>query len=725
MKKFFLNAKNLIFKNKISMVIAAILAIIFLFGIFNVISSAFGRGDASTISSNQVVSLKKGDVTNAISEKGKAVPSSSVDVFAEKSLPVVNLSVKVGDEVKRGDIIGELDSSSIRQQLDSRKAQKAATDKNISSQISAAKKRLSEAISGRDSGNNQALVSAQNAVTSALDQYLLAQKNYDDYKRSLDERYNEGVVAERSSREAAAYQEEAQNLRYKQQKEDIDKNVNEAAEKRAMAIDKSRQKNSLQNEVDNLKRLSTEKGIQLKEEQERLADAQSKLSELQTNINSLTAEKEKIDSDKLQLEKEIDKLKVLLNSESDSIRRKLLEDDISNKKITKTQIENRSNEIPVKIIENQNKINNLNLDKIKNSANANINRITMEQNEIEIRMNKVSEELGNAKSDQAKYEQEAESLEKELENQSKNIETAKLELEKAREDLQADADKSLKSQKSREDQLKTLEKNVEVAKNNYDAALVTLEATKKQVDNEISSLSDNLNTTRANANNVDNVEIANLTEELDKTLIRATADGTITELNAKEGEVPTGPVAKIETVNTLRIESQVKEYDRNSIKVGTEVEITSDSVLGETFKGKVISIDPVPVKASADNKSGEVYYKTVVELDDNSTNLDKLSPGMTLRVKYILSQVKDTFKVPTDAIFERDGKKYVLALDDIGKNKYETKKIEVTSGISNDVETAISGKGLKDDLKVLTSAGGYGEGTVLKIVESQEATNEK
>lgn len=662
MKNFFIKAKNLIFKNKISMIIAAILAIILLFGIFNVISSAFGGGDALTISSNQVLSLKKGDVTNAVSEKGKAVPSSSVDVFAEKSLPVVNLSVKVGDEVKRGDIIGELDSSSIRQQLDSRKAQKAATDRNNSSQISAAKKRLSEAISGRDSGKNQSLVSAQNAVTNALDQYLLAQKNYDDYKRSLDERYNEGIVAERSSREAAAYQEEAQNLRYRQQKEDIDKNVNEAAEKRAMAIEKGRQKNSLQNEVDGLKRQLTEVGITIKKKQEELAN------EVEPKADAKVKE---------------------VNGEE-------------NQKLNTNSVD-------------QNKIK-----RIKDE----IDNLTRIQNEIEIQMNRVSEELGNAKSDESKYEQEAQALEKELENQSKNIETTKLELEKAREDLQVDADKSLKSQKSREDQLKTLEKNVEVAKNNYDAALVTLDATKKQVDNEISSLSDNLNTTRANANNVDSVEIANLTEELDKTLIRATADGTITELNAKEGEVPTGPVAKIETVNTLRIESKIKEYDRNSIKVGTEVEITSDSVIGETFKGKVISIDPVPEKASADNKSGEVYYKTVVELDDNSTNTDKLSPGMTLRVKYILSQVENTFKVPTDAIFEREGKKYVLALDEMGKNKYKTEKIEVTAGISNDFETAISGKGLKDDMKVLTSAGGYGEGTVLKIVESQETTKE-
>jgi len=683
MKEFISNGKNLIFKNKKNIAIASIAGLALFFGIFKVITSAFGGRDASTISSNQVVTLKKGDVTNAVSEKGKAVPSSSVDVFAEKSLPVVNLSVDVGDEVKRGDIIGELDSSSIRQQLDSRKAQKEANDKNISSQISAAKKRLSEAISGRDSGKNSALVSAQTAVTQAMDQYLLAQKNYDDFKRSIDERYNESIVAERSTRESAAYQEEAQNLRYRQQKEDIDNNINKIAEKRAMAIDKGRQKNSLQSDVDNLKRQLTEIGIDIKNEQERLANAQAAVTEEQSKLASA---------------QEAPK-----------------QDGNNGNGANKTSVEN--------IIKNVERAQD-NYEKVKNDVNRNINNLTRTQTEIEIEMNKVSEELANAKADESKYEQEADSIEKELETQSKNMESAKLELEKAREDLKQDADKSLKSQKSRDDQLKTLAKNVEVAKNNYDAALQTLDSTKKQVDNEISSLSDNLKTARAGANNIDSVEISNLTDELEKTLVRATADGTITELNAKEGEVPTGPVAKIETVNTLRIESQVKEYDRNSVKVGTEVEITSDAVLDKTFKGKVISIDPVPMKQGADNKSADVYYKTVIELEDGENIEGKLSPGMTLRVKYILSQTKDTFKVPTEAIFERDGKKYILTLEESGKDKYTTKKVEVTTGVSNDVETAISSKKLKDNTLALATAGGYGEGTTLKIIESSEVSNE-
>lgn len=698
MKNLYIKVKNLIFKNKITKIIFALLLIATIFLIFKLISGNLGKNTGEVISSNQVVTLKKGSVTNSVSEKGKVVPSNSLEVFAEKALPITNINVKVGDQVKKGDIIAELDSSSIEEQLKSRKAQKSATEKNISAQISAAKKRLSEAISGRDSGKNPAIVAAETSLTQAMDQYLSAQKSYDDFKRSLDERYNQGIIQERNTRENLAYQEEATDLKYKQLQDDLNKNANKISDNRAMASDKSRQSAYLQNELDNEKRRLTELGISIKEEQNRLSEAQEKVTSLQSDNISLGAEK-----DKLTLQK------AKTNQGTPEYN----------------NIEKRLAEIPSEIEKNQNAIDAINFDQIKKSANENINRLTRTQNEVEIEVNRISEDLANVKADQQKYTSEADALEKELEAQEKQIDSTKLEVKKAKEDIYADADKVLKSQKARDDELKTLEQNVKTARDNYESAKKNLESTKVQVANEISGLSDNLKTARAGVNNLDNVEIENLTEELEKVLIKAPVDGTVTEVNAKKGQAPAGAVAKIETIDSLRIESQIKEYDKNSVSVGTNVEITSDSVMGETYKGKVISIDPVPMPTSEENKSGEVLYKTVIEINEGQ-NI-KLAPGMTLRVKYILSQEKDTFKVPTDAIFERDGKNYVLALKEMGKDKYQIEKVEVNLGLSNDAETAIKSKNLKEKDKILATSGGYGEGNIVKIEDSlgDKKTGEK
>lgn len=698
MKNLYIKAKNIIFKNKITKIIFALLLIASIFLIFKLISGKLGKNTGEVISVNQVVTLKKGSVTNSVSEKGRVVPSNSLEVFAEKPLSITNINVKVGDQVKKGDIIAELDSSSIEEQLKSRRAQKSATEKNISAQISAAKKRLSEAISGRDSGKNPAIVAAETSLTQAMDQYLSAQKSYDDFKRSLDERYNQGIIQERNTRENLAYQEEATDLKYKQLQDDLSKNANKITDNRAMASDKSRQESYLQNALDNEKRRLTELGISIKEEQGRLSEAQEKVTSLQSDNISLGAEK-----DKLTLQK------AKTNQGTPEYN----------------NIEERLAEIPSEIQKNKDAIEAINFDEIKKSVNENINRLTRTQNEVEIEVNRISEDLANAKADEQKYTSEADALEKELEAQEKQIDATKLEVKKAKEDIYADADKVLKSQKARDDELKTLEQNVKTARDNYESAKKNLESTKVQVANEISGLSDNLKTARAGVNNLDNVEIENLTEELEKVLIKAPVDGTVTEVNAKKGQAPAGAVAKIETIDTLRIESQIKEYDKNSVSVGTNVEITSDSVMGETYKGKVISIDPVPMPTSEENKSGEVLYKTVIEINEGQ-NI-KLAPGMTLRVKYILSQEKDTFKVPTDAIFERDGKNYVLALKEMGKDKYQIEKVEVNLGLSNDAETAIKSKNLKEKDKILATSGGYGEGNIVKIEDSlgDKKTGEK
>lgn len=683
MKNLYIRTKNFIFKNKITKILGLLLLIAIAFLIFKIISGKISGKEGETISSNQVVTLKKGSVTNSVTEKGKVVPSNSVEVFAEKPLPVTHVNVKVGDLVKKGDVIAQLDSSSIEQQLKSRRAQKSATDKNLSAQISAAKKRLDEAISGRDSGKNPAIVAAETSLTQAMDQYLAAQKSYDDFKRSLDEAYNQGMVAEKSTRENLAYQEEATDLKYRQLQDEMNKNANKIADNRALAADKSRQEAYLQNALDNEKRRLTELGISIKEEQGRLAEAQEKVTSLQSEnigLNTEIQEEEAKGADKDQ--SKID----------------------SNK---------------AKILQNKKDIEAINFDEIKKSANENINRLTRTQNEVEIEVNRISEDLASAKADQQKYTSEAEAMEKELEAQGKQVDATRLEVKKAKEDLSSDADKAIKSQKARDDELKTLAQNLETARDNYESAKRNLESTKTQVANEISGLADNLKTAKAGANNLDSVEIENLTEELEKSLIKAPADGTVTEVNAKEGQAPAAAVAKIETIDTLRIESQVKEYDKNSVAVGTLVEITSDSAMGETYKGRVISIDPVPMAASADNKTGEVLYKTTIELDEGQET--KLSPGMTLRVKYIMSEEKNTFKVPTDAVFERDGKNYILALKDMGKDKYQIQKVEVSLGLSNDAETAIKSKDLKENDKVLATSGGYGEGSIVKVVDADLA----
>ena len=634
-KNFFRSIGKFLWAHKFLLIIL-VLALVFLMA--SMVKGMFLKKKGTEISSNQVIILKKGDVVNSINENGKVVSSTSTDIFAEKESPVSSINVKVGDEVKEGDIIATLDSSAIDEEIAKKKASARANNKTVGAGIAAAKKRLDEAVENRSNGTNAGIVAAKASVEQSLDAYKSAQKTYEDYKNSLEKQYNPEIIGEKNSRENLAYGEKSSQLKYNQLINDFSDNKRKSSDKRVLAEECKSRIDAIQSKIDYLTRESTNKGISMSNVQNEISDLEreSKFSEI-------------------------------------------------------------------------------------NSKRQELNDLTRDQEEIKIEISKLSDELASAKSQKEQYTSEADSLDKEIDSQRKNLDQMSIDIEKARDDLKSDADKSIKASQARDDQLKTYKLAMDTAENSYKAALVSLKSAQTSADNEISMLRDALNSANANSNNLDEVELKYLNEELEKTKIRALKDGTITKIDAKEGEVPKSAIARIETVNKLKIESLIKEYNVKDVKIGTKVIITSDALGDEEFEGKVSFINPTPEDLDPNSQSKDVNYKT--EIDISKEDSEKLSPGMTLRVKYILSEEEDTYHVPTTAIFNRDGKDYVLALKKDGNNTYKIANVEVKKGLENDFETAIKGKDLKRDMKLLSNTQGYGEGQIINI--SEKAENEE
>lgn len=651
-KNFFRSIGKFLWAHKFLLIIL-VLALVFLMA--SMVKGMFLKKKGTEISSNQVIILKKGDVVNSINENGKVVSSTSTDIFAEKDSPVSSINVKVGDEVKEGDIIATLDSSAIDEEIAKKKASARANNKTVGAGIAAAKKRLDEAVENRSNGTNAGIVAAKASVEQSLDAYKSAQKTYEDYKNSLEKQYNPEIIGEKNSRENLAYGEKSSQLKYNQLINDFSDNKKKSSENRVLAQDCNSRIDAIQSRIDDLTRKSTDIGI-------RMSDVQNEISDIGS----------KGQSNKQQ------------GSDVNKNEAKKLEDDIKSKR-------------------------------------QELNSLTRYQEEIKIELSKLSDELASAKSQKEKYTSEADALDKEIDSQRKNLDQMSIDIEKAHDDLKSDADKSIKASQARDDQLKTYKLAMDTAENSYKAALVSLKSAQTSADNEISMLRDALNSANANSNNLDEVELKYLNEELEKTKIRALKDGTITKIDAKEGEVPKSAIARIETVNKLKIESLIKEYNVKDVKIGTKVIITSDALGDEEFEGKVSFINPTPEDLDPNSQSKDVNYKT--EIDISKEDSEKLSPGMSLRVKYILSEEEDTYHVPTTAIFNRDGKNYVLALKKDGNNTYKIANVEVKKGLENDFETAIKGKDLKRDMKLLSNTQGYGEGQIINI--SEKAENEE
>lgn len=91
-------------------------------------------------------------------------------------------------------------------------------------------------------------------------------------------------------------------------------------------------------------------------------------------------------------------------------------------------------------------------------------------------------------------------------------------------------------------------------------------------------------------------DVALAEEAIDKTRIRATAAGTVLQLNAKRGEMvaPSAemPLIVVGDMSILRVRAEVDEQDVAKIKLGQRVFVRSNAHPGQDFEGTVTELSP-------------------------------------------------------------------------------------------------------------------------------------
>ena len=320
-----------------------------------------------------------------------------------------------------------------------------------------------------------------------------------------------------------------------------------------------------------------------------------------------------------------------------------------------------------------------------------------------------------------KYKSEVEAAQAGITSSLEQIEQNKLQMNIAQRNIESPKIQKSLSSKNREDTIATYKKNAEDLKAAYDMSLKNLEVTKITINDEINSLKNALKSAKVSDDNTINVaDIKYIKEDLDKRVITADKEGTITQLNMVIGQVPTSHLAKIETTDRLIIETKIKEFDVNKVKVGLEVEITSDAI-GESkvFKGRIDSIEPTPIgqastsTTSQSTASKEVAYGVKVIIEGNS---DEIKPGMNVRVKYILEKKDDVFVAPSNAVYKKNEKSFILILGD--GEVSEIRELSVDVDAQNDFETVISANELKGGIRVINSPDAYTPGMTVQLSET-------
>lgn len=176
--------------------------------------------------------------------------------------------------------------------------------------------------------------------------------------------------------------------------------------------------------------------------------------------------------------------------------------------------------------------------------------------------------------------------------------------------------------------------------------------------------------------------------DLDHTVLKAPADGTITAVDIKLGELAQAlkEVITVQDIDHVYLEANINEANIADVHVGASVSITFDGLGPDrVFTGTVSEIDPASTLVS-----GVVNYKIKAALDP----IPDIRPGMTANMTILAAAKNHVLTIPRRAVIEKDsGEKVVRVVTDAKKKTYTEANVllgmegdgglvEVSSGIT-------------------------------------------
>lgn len=240
-----------------------------------------------------------------------------------------------------------------------------------------------------------------------------------------------------------------------------------------------------------------------------------------------------------------------------------------------------------------------------------------------------------------------------------------------------------------------VQKEYEVARANLDSTMASrnnLRAREKEIRAQEEVVREALNS----------FNLAKLNYEY--SFISSPISGVITSRPVRIGEgVNKGTViATVVSMESLYIEAFIDEADVAKVRTGQVVNITMDSYPDRIFKGEIFKISPVVLGGKQETRTFEIRAR----FKDRGI---QIKPGMSADIEIIVEGLPDVIAIPSQAIIEKEGKRYVYTVRDsrarlipVEIGRFNWTFSEVLSGIKEGdiVITNPEAEGLRDGARI-------------------------
>lgn len=178
----------------------------------------------------------------------------------------------------------------------------------------------------------------------------------------------------------------------------------------------------------------------------------------------------------------------------------------------------------------------------------------------------------------------------------------------------------------------------------------------------------------------------------DYSFIKSPISGVVTSRPVKVGETTArgALVVHIVSMYDLYIEAFIDEADVAKVKLRQQANITMDAYQGSIFKGEIYMISPVVLGGKQETRTFEVRTR----LKEKQIII---KPGMSADVEIIVDNIKNALVVPSHAIMEKNGKKFIFVkkgsiakLVPVETGQFNWNFTEITSGVKEGDTVIIS-----------------------------------